>query len=186
MSRILAIVLFLALPLAASAGSSQEGVDREHQSAAGIPTLPVNGVWHYAACDCTGIGPDGDPGWMSVPSQSELITVSSSERIVLDITDLYIPNDDFEVYVDGVLVLTTPQATNSGIYIGPDYSNCLCPFADQAAVQTAFSSPRYSHGSVFLVPGSHLINIKDPAVLGSHFGTGLAVRARSTSTSTPE
>ena len=178
MPRIPLIVLLLALPVAALGGSSQEGVDREHPSGAGVPTLPVNGVWHYAACDSTGIGPDGDPGWMSIPSQSELIAVSSPSPIVFDITDVYIPNDDFQVYVDGVLVLTTPPATNSGIYIGPAYSSCLCPFADQGAIQAAFTSPRYSHGSVALTPGSHLINIKDPAVLGSHFGTGLAVRAR--------
>lgn len=178
MFRISLIVLLLALPVAAFAGSSREGVDREHPSSAGIPTLPVNGVWHYAACDSLGIGPDGDPGWMSVPSQIELITVSSSSPFVLDITDACVPNDDFEVYVDGVLVLTTPPATNSGIYIGPDYTSCLCPFVDQAAIESAFASPWYSHGSVVIPAGVHVINIKDPAVLGSHFGTGLAVRAR--------
>ena len=186
MSRISLIVLLLALPSIAFGGLAPEGVDRERTMSAGITALPVDGVWHYAACDCTATGPDGDPGWMSIPSQAELIAVSSPNPIVLDITDVYIPNDDFEVYVDGVLVLTTPPATNSGIYIGPTYSNCLCAFADQGAIQTAFSSPRYSHGSVVLTPGSHLINIKDPAVLGSHFGTGLAVRARAKSIVTRE
>ena len=77
--------------------------------------LPVDGIWYKSAADASTIGPDLAGGWMSIPSQSELWSVTSSKWFVFRITDAWLSGDRFEVYVNGTLQLTT-SAVPEGAY----------------------------------------------------------------------
>jgi hypothetical protein len=129
-----------------------------------IPTpvsLPVNGVWHYASCSNGIIGPDGQGGWMSTPSQDELWLVSSSQKVLFRITDAWLTGDQFEVYVNGALALTTPSVSNGGSpEIKPDLVGAPAPFAKQGKLYGAYAGAQYSHDEIVLPAGDHLVNIK--------------------------
>lgn len=140
--------------------------------------LPLTGEWYYAAASTATIGPDGLGGWMYVPAQTDLYQVSSAGPVVLSITDAFVTGDQFEVYVDGALVLATPAVpAGAGPEIQPSVPGSALPYPDQATVDAAFASPLYSHGSVVLLGGDHLVNVKDVAFPLGFPGAGFALRA---------
>ena len=73
------------------------------------------------------------------------------------ITDLFVVTDEFEVYDNGVKVLTTPSlpdyaALGIGAFDSP-------PWTDDPDV--ALAEPKFSKGVLYLGPGSHEITIRD-------------------------
>jgi hypothetical protein len=173
----LALVLLATIPAPAFAAdrNAASGIPKQASGVEPV-TLPTDGMWHYSQCNPEQIGPDGQYGWMDIPTQGELWQVVASERTVLHLTDLYVSGDRYEVYVDGALQLTTSKPFGRGS-IEPEV-DCACavPFIDQDLCNRASYSPRYSHGALVLSPGTHLVNIKDisfPALIPA----GFAIRA---------
>src|SRR5262245_44524883 len=159
---LIALVLVASIPAAAFAtGRNDAGGTPKQASGVEPITLPVNGIWHYSRCNPEQTGPDGQGGWMDVPTQGELWQVVAKMRTVVHVTDLYLSGDRYEVYVDGVLRLTTSKSFGEGS-IDPDI-DCACavPFINQILCNRASYSTRYSHGALVLTPGVHLVNIKD-------------------------
>lgn len=72
------------------------------------------------------------------------------------ITDLFVVTDEFEVYDNGVKVLTTPSL--------PDYATLGIGAFDSPPYTTdpdvALAEPKFSKGVVYLGPGSHEITIR--------------------------
>jgi|GEM_PF-3030671 len=170
----------------------QAEVDADNGAAAAVRTsiptpvsLPVNGVWHYTSCSNGTVGPDFQGGWMSIPSQDELWLVSSSEKVLFRITDAWLTGDQFEVYVNGALALTTPSVPNGGSpEIKPDLVAVPAPFTKQGKLYGAYAGAQYSHGEIVLPAGDHLINIK--LIASPVTGAGLGVLAEPYHAPTPE
>ncbi len=83
---------------------------------------------------------------------------NSSETVYFTITDLFVVTDQFEVYDNGSLVLTTPSLSDwddlgfGGPFVSP-------PWTDDADV--ALADGRFSSATIAFAPGAHKITIKD-------------------------
>jgi hypothetical protein len=77
--------------------------------------------------------------------------------VVFRITDLFVVSDQFEVYDNGILVLTTPAAPDWPAYTASPFD--APPFATDPGV--AFYSGFFSTGSIAFGPGAHSIEIRD-------------------------
>ena len=95
---------------------------------------------------------------------------TSANPVTFTITDLYVVTDEFEVYDNGVLVLTTPSL--------PDYSELVPPIGAfdtppwTSDPDTALAEPLFSKGIISFGPGSHEITIIDIDIpLGFSDGT---------------
>jgi hypothetical protein len=144
--------------------------------AVGTTSLPADGQWYYTSCDFSQIGPDGQGGWMLTPAQDALWEVSSSDPVMLRITDAWLTGDRFEVYVDGNLALTTPSVADGGApVINPDNPGSPLAFGFQERLWASNSVATYSHGEVVLPAGSHTINVK--LIASPVTGAGLGILA---------
>lgn len=174
------VLLILAVASSQAVAQENGALPTVEQQSRGPVVLPTNGLWHYSAAHETNVGPDGHGGWMSAPPQADLWTLESPSGATLSITDAWFTGDQFEVYVDGVLVLTTPAVAFFG---APEYEPDTpgpAPFKHQEALNAAFRSTWYSSGSVSIGPGTHLINVKDirfpPDTGGAAFGLRATAR----------
>jgi hypothetical protein len=176
----LSLLPLLALPALASGELGDNGgwIGELPPSQGPVP-LPANGQWYYSTAHEKSIGPDDLDGWMNLPAQSDLWIVNSPRQLWIEITDLYITGDRYEVYVDGVLRLATP-AKNVGMQpeIAPDADGCACRYEDQSAPAQAFTAQRYSSGAILVGRGAHTINVKNIEFAPSSTGSGFALRAR--------
>jgi hypothetical protein len=181
MMKAIGLVLLILVVASSPAVARQNGaLPVVEQQSRGPAVLPTNGLWHYSAAHEANVGPDGHGGWMSAPSQADLWTVESTNGVTLSITDAWITGDRFEVYVDGVLVLTTPVVWFFG---APEYEPDTpgpAPFEHQEALNAAFRSAWYSSGAISIGSGTHLINVKDirfpPDIGGAAFGLRAVAR----------
>ncbi len=91
---------------------------------------------------------------------------SSSRSVRLDITDLYVITDVFEVYDKGVSVFTTPSLPD---YAALGIDPVAPPYTSDPDV--AWVTDEYSKGSYLFGAGSHAITIKDVSI-PTDFSTG--------------
>ena len=91
---------------------------------------------------------------------SEAYTWDSTNPVEFTITDFLVVGDEFKVYDNDVLVLTTPDL--------PDYSDLGIgafvepPWTDDP--DTALDEDRFSSGVILFAPGSHSITIESFAI----------------------
>jgi hypothetical protein len=153
---------------------SENGSSSTTPSSALVPVdLPTDGQWYYSYADFGTIGPDDQGGWMTVPSQTELWFIASlTDPVLFRITDAWLTGDQFEVYVNGQLALTTNSVPDGGSAVNPAYPATPTPFPVQAQVWAANAHPGYSHGELVLDPGFYFLNVKLIAspVTGGGFG----------------
>jgi hypothetical protein len=98
---------------------------------------------------------------------------NTNAYVKFDITDLYVVTDVFNVYDNGVLVLSTPML--------PDYAALGIGAYDPpytADPDVAWTTPEFSKGSIVFDPGAHDITIADLRI-PTNFGDG-TVAFRST------
>ena len=100
---------------------------------------------------------------------------TSSSSVKFDITDFDVVTDEFKVYDNGVLVLTTPDL--------PDYNTLGIgaftspPFTNDPNV--AWVTNEFSKGSITLASGSHDITIMDTRIPNDFSDGTVALRAES-------
>lgn len=137
--------------------------------------LPSDNLWYYCAAQVDQIGPDGQGGWMYIPSQADLWQVTGPG--CLSITDAWISGDQFEVYMDNNLILTTPLvADNMPPEINPDVPGTPVPFVEQGLVLDAYHAENYSSGFVPIPDGDHIINVKVIHFPEGYNGAGFGIR----------
>ena len=123
--------------------------------AADDPPIGINAGWYgfcfggagsaiTAGCQNSGVG-----------VISNTITFTTAGPVDFNITDAFNAGDSFDVYVGGVLMMSTPSVPSSS-----------CSDSDP---NLAFANPCYSHGSLLLGPGSYNIDV---FVRDSPFGSG--------------
>jgi len=109
--------------------------------------LPLNGSW-------TVLIQDMKPGDFFTGD----FDFTSSLPVLFKITDLYVVSDQFELYDDGALVLTTPSKPDwpalgfSGAFQAP-------PWTDDPDV--ALASGFFSNSTFLFAPGNHSLTIRD-------------------------
>jgi hypothetical protein len=154
--------------------NSQNGVSAGDASSALVPVdLPTDGQWYYSAADFSTIGPDDQGGWMYIPGQDQLWLINSlTDPVMFRITDAWLTGDQFEVYVNGLLALTTNAVPDGGSAVRPAYPSTPIPFPVQTQVWAAYAHPGYSHGEIVLEPGIYFLNVKmiASATTGAGFG----------------
>ena len=150
MKKVFTIVMSLVLVL--SLGSAVALADEPTtQSGEGIGVsaagaMPLDGTWIIIA-EYMNEGDFFTGSW----------TWDEPYLVRFTITDLFVVTDEFEVYDNGVKVLTTPSlpdyaALGIGAFDSP-------PWTDDPDV--ALAEPKFSKGVLYLGPGSHEITIRD-------------------------
>jgi hypothetical protein len=154
--------------------ASQNGYTAGAPSSAIVPVdLPTDGQWYYTLVDFSTIGPDGEGGWMTIPGQDQLWLINSmTAPVMFRITDAWLSGDQFEVYVNGQLALTTNSVPDGRSAINPAYPAEPVPFPVQTQVWAAYAHPGYSHAEIVLDPGIYFVNVKliDSPVTGAGLG----------------
>lgn len=129
---------------AGSAIASTQGSNASNPTTGMRAVLPTDGSW-TTLDETIGVG-----GFFSGPW-----TYTSASSIQLDVTDLYVVSDAFNVYVDGGFIGGTP--------ILPDYAALgLDPFGASFAgdPDTAWASALFSKGSFVLPAGTHDVSFQ--------------------------
>lgn len=84
--------------------------------------------------------------------------VTATERIFLNVTDAFLPGDSFNVFINGVLALSTPSVTptNSPNIADPNL---------------AFTNAAFSRGQLTLSPGTYniTVNVRQGTTSGGAF-----------------
>ena len=97
---------------------------------------------------------------------------TSPGAVVFTITDLYVVSDQFEVYVDGGYLATTPAVLDWPAYTIDPFD----PLYWYSDPDLALASGYYSSGVYVLPAGAHDVTIRDihipPTVTGEPFGDG--------------
>lgn len=88
---------------------------------------------------------------------------SSSNSVLLKITDCYLDGDQFEVFDNGVSLGVTSTPTDDGYNFSGSYDD-------------AFVNSKFSHGSYVLPPGSHSITIKTIACATGYTSGGAGIQ----------
>jgi hypothetical protein len=121
---------------------------------------------------------------------SESWTWTSASSVLFTITDWAVVSDQFEVYDNGNLVLTTPskpdwdQLRVADPFVSPPYQ--------PDDIDAAFNSGYFSSGTILFAPGSHSITIRDihippVSVGGGPFADGtVAFKAQLVAAPVPE
>jgi hypothetical protein len=155
MKKLLAIVLTVALlSLGLGAGiviaadpPSQTGDAMELSLAGADPPMPLDGTWvildEYMDVGDFFTGP---------------YTWTSDYLIRFTVTDIYVVSDQFAVYDDGGLVVTTPAMPDwDDLGFSDPYDSP--PWTDDPDV--ALADGRFSSAVMYFGPGSHSIDIRD-------------------------
>jgi hypothetical protein len=156
MKKAILICAVVSLLLTVNAIASQTGLTPE--GGPGDPPMPLDGTWVII------------DEYMNVGDFfTAEYTWDSPYKVEFTITDLYVVSDQFEVYDNAALVLTTP--------VVPDW--------DQIPVADAFTSPPYttdpdvalasgafSSGVIVFAPGAHAITIRDIHIPPMAIGAG--------------
>lgn len=115
---------------------------------ASIPTpMPLDGTWIVL-----------DENMLEGDFFSGTWTWDSADPVTLTVTDLFVVSDQFEVYDNGFLVLTTPSVSDWPA-IGKNDPFDPPSYATDSKV--ALGSGNFSGGTVKLGPGHHEITIRD-------------------------
>jgi hypothetical protein len=93
---------------------------------------------------------------------------NSPYRVTLDVTDLFVVTDEFEVYDFGTLVLTTPSLPDWDTYAANPFTDP--PFT--ADPDVAWTRAAFSKGSITFDPGAHSITIRDIKIPVTSIGGG--------------
>lgn len=100
---------------------------------------------------------------------------TSANPVTFTITDLYVVTDEFEVYDNGVLVLTTPSLPDYSELVPPIDAFLSPPWTNNP--DTALAEPLFSKGIISFGPGSHEITIRDIDIPSSFADGTVAFKA---------
>ena len=137
-------VAFVAVVMAAS--PLYADVQGTVAAAGGDPPMPLDGSWVILDEYMTA------PAFFSGP-----YTWTSSVPVTFTVTDLFVVSDQFEVYDNGVLVMTTPAVPDWPAYASDPFTSP--PYTTDPDV--ALASGYFSSGVISFGPGSHSITIRD-------------------------
>lgn len=159
LKTVVCVVLSISLCSTSLANVTQGGIVTDAEF--GDPPMPLDGTWEVLSEVIFG-------GYFSGP-----YTWDSASSVEFTITDLYVVGDEFEVYDNDVLVLTTPDLDDYyelglGAFDSPPWT---------IDADTALADGRFSAGTIIFAPGLHSITIKPTAIPTGFSDSTVAFRA---------
>lgn len=144
---LVAVLAFAAVGAYADNGTGPAGTD---------PPIVVDAGW-YGFC-FGGAGSAATAGCQNAATAGTVgndMTFTAATSVLFNITDAFESGDTFSVFVNGPLALTTPSVPlgNPGV----------------TDPNLAFADPAYSHGSIYLNPGTYTVDV---FALDSPYGSG--------------
>ena len=156
MKKIILICAVVSLLLTVNATASQTGLTPE--GGPGDPPMPLDGTWVII------------DEYMNVGDFfTAEYTWNSPYNVEFTITDLYVVSDQFEVYDNAALVLTTPVVLDwNQIPVADPLTSP--PYTTDPDI--ALASGAYSSGVLLFAPGAHAITIRDIHIPLTAIGAG--------------